>query len=165
MSVNLSIAPEFSFGFSDVVENGVFYNPAWKHYGERTSVFCDKCRKEVSMCIGYGKKDLCLKCASEFSDKLDSDLGGIRYEVQVIRRMLDGHSLNWNREREIMKEIEEGTRMVILILKPPEPSIYAPTDCWGHGSRKRQEEADQFRRELVDRIVKKYQTTTIFMPS
>lgn len=50
-------------------KNGVYYNPAWKHYGDNANidVSCDICKKDkISACIGLGKNDICMKCMATF---------------------------------------------------------------------------------------------------
>jgi hypothetical protein len=49
-----------------IAMNGTYYNPAYKHYGVKTNVVCDRCsRSNLNQCIGLDKADLCLKCADE----------------------------------------------------------------------------------------------------
>lgn len=56
----------------EVIKCGVYYNPAYKHYGQDGIVFCDRCRKQdLSVCIGYEMYDLCLQCVQEEVDKKD----------------------------------------------------------------------------------------------
>lgn len=46
-----------------VVKKGMYFCPAYKHYGQKTNVVCDRCNKQnLKACIGYENKDLCLKC-------------------------------------------------------------------------------------------------------
>ncbi|AYV76023.1 MAG: hypothetical protein Terrestrivirus4_71 [Terrestrivirus sp.] len=46
-----------------VVKKGMYFCPAYKHYGQKTNVVCDRCNKQnLKACIGYDNKDLCLKC-------------------------------------------------------------------------------------------------------
>jgi len=50
-----------------VVEKGTFFYPAFTHYGKETNVCCDFCSKSnLDSCIGYGDKDLCLRCVELF---------------------------------------------------------------------------------------------------
>jgi hypothetical protein len=54
--------------FAIVLMNGIFYCPANKHYPHipNTPVNCDRCKKtNVSVCVGYGNFDLCMKCVEE----------------------------------------------------------------------------------------------------
>ena len=59
--------------FENVIKNGKYYAPAWKHYGETpTNVMCDRCRKShLSICIGAdANMDLCLNCAHIINEML-----------------------------------------------------------------------------------------------
>ncbi len=51
-----------------VVQNGTFYYPAYKHYGNYPiNVVCDYCNKSNLSCsVGFGDKDLCLSCVDLF---------------------------------------------------------------------------------------------------
>lgn len=48
----------------DIVLNGTFYCPAWKHHNNQiTIVYCDYCHKsQLLSSIGYKQMDLCLQC-------------------------------------------------------------------------------------------------------
>jgi len=49
----------------DIIINGTFYFPAWKHYNQETIVNCDLCHKNCLFCsIGYQTFDLCLECVN-----------------------------------------------------------------------------------------------------
>lgn len=51
--------------FVDVIDNGTYFYPAWKHYGKQVNVVCDRCAtRNIPVCIGYGQRDLCLSCVS-----------------------------------------------------------------------------------------------------
>jgi len=51
-----------------VYQHGIYYNPAWKHYGRETNVCCDRCKSSnLNICIGYRELDLCLVCVNEIS--------------------------------------------------------------------------------------------------
>jgi len=55
-------------GYFKAIDNGTYYYPAWKHYGRKTSVFCDRCnRQNLRACIGYNNFDLCLLCVDEIT--------------------------------------------------------------------------------------------------
>jgi hypothetical protein len=55
-----------------VLDFGVYYYPAWKHYKTCCVVICDRCRNiDLQSCIGYDNKDLCLKCVEELTNKLN----------------------------------------------------------------------------------------------
>ena len=59
--------------FAKIVENGIMYIPASRHYEHRNTtvhVSCDSCGNGIEMCIGWKTDyDLCLKCASKYSGK------------------------------------------------------------------------------------------------
>lgn len=49
--------------YQTILDNGIFYYPAWKHYGTVINVVCDRCRIEhLSACVGYLQQDLCMQC-------------------------------------------------------------------------------------------------------
>jgi hypothetical protein len=46
-----------------ILANGIFYYPAWKHYGIERDVKCSLCRTVgLICCVGYQDMDLCMKC-------------------------------------------------------------------------------------------------------
>lgn len=48
----------------EIAKKGMYFYPAYKHYGIITNVMCDRCNKtNLKACIGYDSRDLCLKCA------------------------------------------------------------------------------------------------------
>ncbi len=50
----------------EVVTKGTKYKPAWKHYGEKTVVVCDKCYEDdIEESFGWEKYDLCVSCYNE----------------------------------------------------------------------------------------------------
>lgn len=50
-----------------IIEKGIFYYPAYKHYGKITNVWCDFWSKSnLDCCVGYEDKDLCLRCVELF---------------------------------------------------------------------------------------------------
>jgi hypothetical protein len=52
----------------NVYNNGTYYNPAWKHYGHKTNVVCDRCKTtQLKVCIGWNKYDLCMQCIDDVS--------------------------------------------------------------------------------------------------
>lgn len=58
--MNLSLT---STTLEDVVLNGKYYNPAYSHYGYKTNVVCDRCKRtNLDICIGYKDQDLCFNC-------------------------------------------------------------------------------------------------------
>ncbi|AYV75182.1 MAG: hypothetical protein Terrestrivirus1_56 [Terrestrivirus sp.] len=61
--------------FSEVVENGQFFFPAYSHYGTKTNVVCDRCKKtNLVSCIGYDTLDLCLPCAGTVTEMLSKNI-------------------------------------------------------------------------------------------
>ncbi len=58
--------------FFQIVEYGNFFFPAWRHYGNpQLNVKCDRCqRTNLSCCIGFKDKDLCLKCADYLAERM-----------------------------------------------------------------------------------------------
>ena len=62
-----------------ILKYGTYYNPASDHYGmlggsssgQTSGVICDRCyRNNLSICIGYQSKDLCIRCIQE----IDTDI-------------------------------------------------------------------------------------------
>lgn len=58
---------------------GTYYNPASSHYGNdptgsrsaNRSVMCDRCyRKNLNICIGYDRFDLCLSCVETVANNI-----------------------------------------------------------------------------------------------
>ena len=50
----------------EIVEKGKLYDPATLHYGYGGHVICDKCRRDITVAIGYSiNNDLCLECVEE----------------------------------------------------------------------------------------------------
>lgn len=49
-----------------VTAQGVYYNPANKHYNYKGFVTCNRCFKSnLDVCIGFSEYDLCLNCLQE----------------------------------------------------------------------------------------------------
>ena len=58
--------------YERILREGTFYYPAWRHYGKRVSVVCDRCHKrDINACIGLGDMDLCGMCMDEISRDKD----------------------------------------------------------------------------------------------
>lgn len=58
------------FGYFQTLKSGTFFYPAWKHYGVKMYVSCDRCnRQNLEVSLGYGKYDLCLLCVDELTRK------------------------------------------------------------------------------------------------
>jgi hypothetical protein len=54
----------------EIVMNGTYFYPAWKHYGGKpVPVTCDCCKREnLECCIGYSRDlDLCMTCVDTIS--------------------------------------------------------------------------------------------------
>jgi hypothetical protein len=63
-----------------IIDNGTYYYPAWKHYRRDAIVNCDRCdAHNISSCVGFGEKDLCLMCVHELTKKQASSYryGGV----------------------------------------------------------------------------------------
>lgn len=54
-----------------IIENGIFYYPAYEHYGNTEgNIVCDFCSKSnLKCCIGYQDSDLCLKCSETIANR------------------------------------------------------------------------------------------------
>lgn len=73
----------------DIVMNGIYYNPSWKHYERETSVTCDRCRRNnIDMCIGYKTYDLCLPCVVEINSELTNKIVKPVYQPEIKLKML-----------------------------------------------------------------------------
>ena len=58
-----------NISFAEILINGTNFWPAYKHYGYKTSVTCDKCRTDdIQGSIGYGDYDICFQCAAIVAD-------------------------------------------------------------------------------------------------
>lgn len=58
--------------FIDIYMHGTYFNPAKKHYGRETRVICDMCKKDIIICVGYDKSDLCLDCINKIHSKYNN---------------------------------------------------------------------------------------------
>lgn len=59
----------------EVVDKGLFYCPAWGHYGYETNVQCDNCntdKLDSCLAIREGNIDVCLKCAKKIKSSSSS---------------------------------------------------------------------------------------------
>ena len=62
--------------FSALLEKGIFYSPANKHYDNKGVVDCDRCkRKNIKMCIGDNKNDICMSCIHDIERQLAPESG------------------------------------------------------------------------------------------
>ena len=73
--------------FMQIYKFGTYYNPAGNHYGRRTSVICDRCkRSNLNVCIGWLTYDLCLRCVQEIdtteSKGISSGMGSVATLMQ-----------------------------------------------------------------------------------
>jgi hypothetical protein len=51
-----------------IVKHGKYYNPARNHNDKPTN--CYNCKiNDINVCIGYDKYDICMECASKFTQK------------------------------------------------------------------------------------------------
>lgn len=66
-----------------IVTYGIFYFPAWKHYGRPgANVICNKCgRGNLTSCIGYGEQDLCLLCADAITSNCCVQICPIQHDI------------------------------------------------------------------------------------
>jgi hypothetical protein len=54
-----------------MLQNGIIYRPAFKHYGEEFKlVYCESCKSVCSDCLGYLEYDLCFKCVNAASREI-----------------------------------------------------------------------------------------------
>ncbi len=73
----------------NVAKNGTYYNPAYKHYGYKTNVVCDRCsRSNLSQCIGLDNADLCLKCVEILSGTHDNKPATLPNPVKRIQPVI-----------------------------------------------------------------------------
>lgn len=69
----------------EIAKKGMYFCPAYKHYGQMTNVVCDRCNKtNLKACIGYNDKDLCLKCADSLTNMLINDSDNYK-QVSIVR--------------------------------------------------------------------------------
>jgi hypothetical protein len=55
-------------GYYKLIDHGTYSFPAWKRYGRKTAVFCDRChRQNLRAAVGYSQFDLCLLCVDELT--------------------------------------------------------------------------------------------------
>lgn len=56
--------------FDSIINNGIYFFPAWKHYGNQNlTINCDRCNKSnLQACIGHGDIDLCLSCVDQLTN-------------------------------------------------------------------------------------------------
>ena len=64
---NLKKLPPLSIEtLADIIKNGIYYDPAWKHYHAGIEVICDNCHKiNIETCIGLDEYDLCIPCSEQ----------------------------------------------------------------------------------------------------
>jgi hypothetical protein len=57
--------------FLEIVEEGNFFFPAYRHYGSLPkNVRCDRCqRTNLTCCIGFSDRDLCMRCVEIICEK------------------------------------------------------------------------------------------------
>ena len=110
----------------EIAKNGMYFCPAYKHYGQMTNVVCDRCNKtNLKACIGYDNKDLCLKCADALTNMITET--NIYTPISVVRdmpsyrtRMMQNMITNRN-DNDLIK-----TKMMQDLFKPPINDIYEP---------------------------------------
>ncbi len=57
--------------FLEIVENGNFFFPAYRHYGSLPkNIRCDRCqRTNLTCCVGFLDHDLCMRCVEIICEK------------------------------------------------------------------------------------------------
>lgn len=62
------------FKFLEIIRNGKFFFPAWKHYGNiPTDIRCDRCfRTNLTCSLGHLEYDLCMDCTEIVCNKTTS---------------------------------------------------------------------------------------------
>ena len=57
--------------FLEIVEEGNFFFPAYRHYGSiPKNIRCDRCqRTNLTCCVGYLDRDLCMRCVEIVCEK------------------------------------------------------------------------------------------------
>jgi hypothetical protein len=77
--------------YKAVIERGVFYYPAGRHYGNPSaSVVCDRCKRSgIPASIGFDRYDLCLPCVDTVATRLPlpSDVASLPVPREAIARM------------------------------------------------------------------------------
>jgi hypothetical protein len=65
-NISKGINFNYKISYQIIVENGLFYYPAYKHSEKKTSIECYKCKKsELKSCVRYDKYNLCMLCVEE----------------------------------------------------------------------------------------------------
>jgi len=61
--------------FRDVFEYGIYYYPAWKHYGNRDiEIGCDRCQRlGLYVCIGWNDCDICMECMADLEEYFEKE--------------------------------------------------------------------------------------------
>ena len=66
--------------YQQTYDQGTYYNPSTSHYTSSGSVTCDRChKKNLDVCIGYKKCDLCMLCIHEISQRQQNILPRSEY--------------------------------------------------------------------------------------
>lgn len=62
--------------FLEIVEEGNFFFPAYRHYGSvPKNIRCDRCqRTNLTCCVGYLDRDLCMRCVEIVCEKNNDNL-------------------------------------------------------------------------------------------
>lgn len=95
----------YESSYSQIVEYGTFYFPAWKHYNRPANVVCDRCGKSnLQSCIGYSNKDLCLQCADVIT--------GNAYAPTVVRPVVIYERVDEREREKRLKDICDEVRVV-----------------------------------------------------
>lgn len=79
----------------DQLTDGIFYFPAWKRYGQKCIVRCDRCSNiNLPCCIGVQDKNLCMTCVAIIANSLPPPIrlgfgvpGGKKWKVTSHQRV------------------------------------------------------------------------------
>ena len=83
--------------FQNIVDHGTYYEPAWDHYGHKTSVKCDRCnRTNLIDSRGWTNYDLCMRCVNEIISKTPSNLPRL---TKMMQKMYDPVRESGNQNR------------------------------------------------------------------
>jgi hypothetical protein len=74
-----------------ILERGVFYYPAGRHYGNPdASVNCDRCRRTgITACIGFDRFDYCLPCVDAIVRTRPTGPGTWNPDIEIPRPIRD----------------------------------------------------------------------------
>lgn len=62
--------------YQAILNYGMFYYPAYKHYNREVNVVCDRCQtQQLNACIGHMQQDLCMSCVDELTSNTGTSIG------------------------------------------------------------------------------------------